>query len=179
MVESAEQTAGKKGAEVAASGNKKYIDDKTSQEFEHKPAGNLADVKQQKEFKRKLEEQREKRRLMERVTKTIADEVDDSEVAADVWLQKLKEKQEAAKKEKLLQEMDNMLEEQANESNRKAKNSSSSSRAKYTASNLKGMRIEHDELMFQEERELILTLKDRRILKGMSNFLFFQFSPPF
>ncbi len=163
QVESAEQP---KKPEVSASGNKKYIDEKTSTEFEHKPAANIADIKQQKEFKQKLEEQREKRRLMERVSKTIADEVDDSEVAADVWIQKLRAKQEAAKKEKLLQEMDSMLEEQAEE----ASSRSQQVRGKYTASHLKGLKIEHDELMFKEEQEVILTLKDRRILKGKFYF---------
>lgn len=148
-----------KSEELSSSGNKKYIDDKTSQEFEHVPAKNIADEKQQKEFKKKLEEQREKRRLVEKLSKSkVADEVDDSDLSTDVWLQKLKEKQEAAKRAKLFEEADSMLQADI-----------SAKKSSYSSKDLKGMRIEHDEGVFQEGREVILTLKDRKILKGLGD----------
>jgi U4/U6.U5 tri-snRNP-associated protein 1 len=78
-----------------------------------------------------------------------------------VWVQKLKEKQEAAKKAKLLEEMDQMIEDDV-----VASSKSKTANKKYTSNHLKGLRIEHDELMFREEQDVILTLKDRRILTG-------------
>ena len=36
----------------------------------------------------------------------------------------------------------------------------------YTGSHLKGLKVEHDESVFKEGREIILTLKDRNILTG-------------
>ena len=138
------------------------------------PAKNLADLKQQKEFKKKLDEQREKRRLMEKVKTSIADD-DAEELSADVWVQKLRQKQEAAKKARLLEEMDQLAEEQGKEEEKeeglRRKRGQQQQQQQYTANNLKGMRIEHDELMFREEQEVILTLKDRRILKGAGDEL--------
>ncbi len=76
----------------------------------------------------------------------------------------MKEKQEAARKAKLLEEMDKLIEEQSEQE--AALVVQRQPNKKYTAVHLKGMRIEHDEAMFKEEQEVILTLKDRAILKG-------------
>ncbi|CAF0842740.1 unnamed protein product [Brachionus calyciflorus] len=146
-------------------GKKTFIDKDTNQEFEHAPAKNLAEAREQKEFKQKLEEQREKRRLAEKMkqVKSIADEESDSDSeSADAWVRKLKEKQEAAKKAKLLEELDEQLMSQ-NEVTQKTK--------KYNASNLKGLRVEHDQTKFKEGEEIILTLKDRNIVKGLGENL--------
>ncbi|RNA29920.1 U4 tri-snRNP-associated 1 [Brachionus plicatilis] len=141
------------------SGKKTFIDKDTNQEFEHAPAKNLTEVREQKEFKQKLDEQREKRRLAQKIrqVKSLGEQESDSDSeSADVWVQKLKQKQEAAKKAKLLEEMD----EQFLTPNESVKTK------KYTSSQLKGLRIEHDQAKFREGEEVILTLKDKDIIKG-------------
>ncbi len=42
---------------------------------------------------------------------------------------------------------------------------------KYSAAHLKGLRVEHDQAMFKEGKEIILTLKDRNILTGTGDNL--------
>ena len=56
-----------------------YIDQDTNTEFEHVPAKNLAAIAEQKKFKQRLDEQREKRRQLERLkeVKGLGDESDD------------------------------------------------------------------------------------------------------
>lgn len=97
--------------------------------------------------------------------KSIADEQSDEEgESADVWLRKLKEKEEAARKAKLLEEMDEQFGvSDIVEPRQKQKN--------YTAAHLKGMRVEHDQSKFKEDQEIILTLKDRNIIKGIGENL--------
>ena len=141
------------------SGKKTFIDKDTNQEFEHAPAKNLTEQREQKDFKQKLEEQREKRRLAEKIrqVKTIAEQESDSESeSTDVWVQKLKQKQEAAMKAKLFEEMDQQFLTETEPIKTK----------KYTSSNLKGLRVEHDQTKFMEGQEIILTLKDKNIIKG-------------
>ena len=50
------------------SGKKTYIDKDTNQEFEHAPAKNLARIKEEKELREKLQEQKEKRLLTSKIT---------------------------------------------------------------------------------------------------------------
>ena len=50
------------------SGKKIYIDKDTNQEFEHAPAKNLARLKEDKELREKLQEQKEKRMLTQKIT---------------------------------------------------------------------------------------------------------------
>ena len=148
-------------------GVKKYIDKDTNQEFEHAPAINLTDKKEQKTFKEKLEVQREKRKLLEKLHKVkgIADEVEDD--SAQAWLNKLKEKEDAQKRAKLLEEMD----EQFGKDYETSRPSKPANKSKYTADHLKGLRVEHDETVFEEGKEIILTLKDRNILSGKGDDL--------
>ena len=163
----------------SADGRKKYIDKDTNQEFEHMPAENLADKKEAKTFKEKLEQQREKRKLLESLSKTksIGTDLEEEDVdSAQAWLRKLKQKEEAAKKAKLLEEMDEQFGiSELVEKDAGKKSAKSSQIAKgdgdYTASHLKGLRVEHDETVFQEGREVILTLKDRYILQGKGDDL--------
>lgn len=152
---------------------KKYIDKDTNQEFEHMPAQNLAEKKEAKTFKEKLEQQREKRKLLEKLstTKSIGNDLDDEDIdSAQSWLKKLKQKEEAAKKAKLLEEMDeqfgisDLVEE-------KLKRDPAAVKKNYTANSLKGLKVEHDESVFQEGKDIILTLKDRNILAGRGDDL--------
>lgn len=143
---------------------KLYLDKKTSQQFEHAPAKNLAEVKEQKEFKKKLEEQKEKRRLVEKLkqVKGIADDESDDEdkQSAAIWLTKLKQKEEASRKAKLLEEMDQQFESSA------ASTSTGKKKTTYDENHLKGFKVEHDQAHFKEGQQIILTLKDRNIIKG-------------
>ncbi len=83
---------------------------------------------------------------------------------ASSWLQKVQEKQEAQKKAKLLEEMDEqfgvgeIVKNKIEQPKRIEK--------EYTAKNLKGLRVEHDQALFAEGKDIILTLKDRNILQG-------------
>jgi hypothetical protein len=51
----------------SADGKKTYIDKDTNQEFEHVPAKNIAELKEQKSLREKLQEQKEKRQLVEKL----------------------------------------------------------------------------------------------------------------
>lgn len=154
-------------------GKKKYIDKDTNQEFEHMPAENMAEKKELKSFKEKLEEQKEKRKLLEKLSKTksIGNDLDEEDVdSAQAWLKKLKQKEEANKKAKLLEEMDEQfgISDIVEEDTKKKVIKSNKD---YTANQLKGLKVEHDESVFQEGKEIILTLKDRNILKSQGGDL--------
>ncbi len=89
---------------------KTYLDQDTNQEFEHVPAKNMSEAKEQKTLREKLREKREQRELNEKVLKSkglgCSDDEEDKEDSAVAWLEKVKQKQEALKKAKLLEEMD-------------------------------------------------------------------------
>lgn len=167
-VDADKPTEQKNSNEQDSSKKKTYIDKDTNQEFEHIPALNIAEIKEQKDFKQKLNEQREKRKLMDKIKniKGIADESSDEDEkkisSAELWIKKQKEREEAIKKEKLLEEMDKQFE---SFSNNESKNKS------YTSNQLKGLRVEHDQSYFREGQEVILTLKDKSILKGRGDNL--------
>lgn len=115
-----------------------------------------------------MDERREKRRLTEKIrqVKGIADEESDNEnESVDLWLKKVKEKQDAAKKAKSLEEMDEQfgVSDQV-ETKPKLKKD-------YTSSSLKGLRVEHDQSKFREGQDIILTLKDKNIIRGIGENL--------
>ena len=151
---------------------KKYIDKDTNQEFEHMPAENLGEKKEAKTFRERLEQQRERRKLLDKLSKTkgIGNDLDEEDVdSAEAWLRKLKQREEADKKAKLLQEMDeqfgisDIIEQETAPKVSKIKPDAVKA---YTSTHLKGLKVEHDESVFQEGRDIILTLKDRNILSG-------------
>lgn len=148
-----------------------YIDKETYEEFEHKPASNLGEQREQKEFRRKLEEQREKRRLLERLEqlkkkeKEEGEEEDDEE-SADVWLRRIKEREEARKKAALLEEMDRQFEEDDESTTVTRPAHRAPNNKAYSEKNLSGFKVEHDVNYFKEGQQTILTLKDRAIVKG-------------
>lgn len=143
---------------------KTYIDKDTNQEFEHVPAKNMADIREQKELRQKLQEKREKRLLGEKYQKSkgLADSDDEeNESSAAAWLQKAKEKQEAIRKAKILEEMDQQFGDTVDSHTSKSK-----TQKDYDSTMLKGLRVEHDQALFKEGKDIILTLKDRNILTG-------------
>ena len=140
---------------------KTYLDADTNQVFEHVPAKNLVEIKEQKELREKLKNKREQRELQSKILKSkgIADEDEEDDTAA--WLAKVKEKQDALKKAKLLEEMDEQFEDEG-----LIETKSKKAGAQYDARSLKGLRVEHDTNLFAEGKDVILTLKDRNILQG-------------
>jgi U4/U6.U5 tri-snRNP-associated protein 1 len=147
---------------------KTYIDKDTNQEFEHAPAKNLTEIREQKEMRQKLQEIRERRQLANKFNKGIADQDDNDddetkkESSTEAWVRKLKEKEEAKKKAKLLEEMDEQFASNNNNDDDTIKNKTK----EYSINQLKGLKVEHDESLIKEGQDIILTLKDRYILKG-------------
>ncbi|KAI5633167.1 SART-1 family domain-containing protein [Phthorimaea operculella] len=132
-------------------------------EFYHKPAANLAQQAKTDKIKQKLEERREKRKLEQKLqVQTLGEGSDDEDALA--WVKKSREidkqKQEAAKRAAMLDEMDDVFgvgvlvaEDQAEER-----------QASYSANSLKGLRVAHDLDAIGDERETILTLADKDVL---------------
>jgi len=143
---------------VSATGNKIYRDEDTAQMFEHVPAKDLVALKEETKLREKLHEQREKRQLQTKYRTKIHGESDEEESASD-WVLKLKQKQlekeQAAKKAKSLEEMDDLI----SESTKPAKKAKG-----YSSKELTGLTVEHAQEMFNEGQEMILTLKDKKIL---------------
>lgn len=163
-----------------ADGKKTYIDQDTNQEFEHVPAKNIAELKEQKSLREKLQEQREKRQLVEKLRKTKGLADSDHEEEASTWLLKVKQKEEALKKAKLLEEMDEqfgmnddneLAEKKQKIINNKNKQQIKKATKNYNENDLKGLRVEHDQSLIKEGEEVILTLKDRNIIKGHGDFI--------
>jgi U4/U6.U5 tri-snRNP-associated protein 1 len=109
--------------------------------------------------------------LFLRSVKTIADSDDDNDDSAASWLKKLKEKEEAQKKAKLLEEMDEQIDQSIESESRHAKKGNPQTSKQYSTKDLAGLRIEHDQATFKEGQELILTLKDKSILKDIGDNL--------
>ena len=159
-----------------------YIDQDTNTEFEHVPAKNLAAIAEQKKFKQRLDEQREKRRQLERLkeVKGLGDESDDDS-SANAWLAKLKEREEATKKARLLAEMDEEFVKDdedapptqvvAAAAKKSATTTTTTAANNYTEASLRGLRVEHDTREFKEGHEIILTLKDANILSSKGDTL--------
>jgi len=70
----------------------------------------MVEIKEQKELREKLKNKREQRELTTKILKSKGIADSDEEADAASWLQKVKEKQEAQKKAKLLEEMDKQFE---------------------------------------------------------------------
>lgn len=135
-------------------------------EFYHKPAGNIAEKNKADKIRNKLKERKEKRALDAKLThiKGLGDSEDEKEENATDWIKKSRnkerEKQEAAQRAKMLEEMDQefgvgaLVEQETRNTKRTA----------YKNRDLKGMRVEHDAEAFTEGKQVILTLKDKEVL---------------
>ena len=109
----------------------------------------------------------------------MGDDSDDEEEASS-WLLKVKQKEEALKKAKLLEEMDEqygmnddneLAEKKQKMINNKNKQQIRKATKNYNENDLKGLRVEHDQSLIKEGEEVILTLKDRNIIKGHGDFI--------
>ena len=133
-------------------------------EFYHKPAENWADKAEREKLRAKLATAKEKRQMelkMNRV-KTLGDS--DSDDNVENWVDKNRKidlaKKEAEKRAKMLEELDEQFGVSEFVENEKREKR----RQQYTEKNLKGLRVEHDIDSFAEERDVVLTLKDKAVL---------------
>lgn len=104
---------------------------------------NIGQKKATEELRRRIEEKREKRKIEQRFAKANElGEVSDEDDNAASWVEKLRRiqqaKEEAAKRAKMLEEMDEALGEAG-----KSEASKPPPKA-YTSRDLQGIRVEHD-----------------------------------
>ncbi|XP_057652687.1 U4/U6.U5 tri-snRNP-associated protein 1 isoform X2 [Diorhabda carinulata] len=140
-------------------------------EFYHKPAENLIQKAQQEKIRSKLQEIREKRQIHSKLSsvKTLGES--DSEDDLSLWVDKSRKidqaKKEAEKRAKMLEELDaqfGISDFVESENKAKMKN-------KYTEKDLKGLTVQHDVDSFDEEKTVILTLKDKGVLEEDEDIL--------
>eukprot|EP00058_Branchiostoma_floridae_P024547 XP_002610037.1 hypothetical protein BRAFLDRAFT_238017 [Branchiostoma floridae] len=147
-------------------------EDKTeNKEDVHAPAINLGEKKKADELREKMKAMREKREMNKKLGKIKAlgddDELDD----VTAWVERSRklqiEKDKAAKRARMLEEMDeefgigSLVEEELGVN--KPKN--------YSARDLAGMTVEHSEESFLEGQSVILTLKDKGVLNTEDDVL--------
>ncbi|CAH0750020.1 unnamed protein product [Diatraea saccharalis] len=132
-------------------------------EFYHKPASNITQQKKTEKLREKLEERKEKRKLEQKLKTTLLAEGSDDEDAS-AWVKKSREldkqKQEAAKRAAMLDELDAefgvgaLVEQEQQERQQRA----------YSGASLAGLRVAHQLDQVAEEREVVLTLADQHVL---------------
>lgn len=162
QVESSGATGEEEGDDTdLAPGERRMKED--SNEFIHKPATNIREKLQVEKLREKIAAQREKRRLKEKLSsvKTLGDS--DSEDDALAWVSKnrklTKERQEAEKKAKQLEELDaefgigELVEQEVAKDQRRA----------YSRNHLSGLKVQHHHSRFADGNT-ILTLADADVL---------------
>ena len=127
---------------------------------------NLAEKKRTEELRRKLEEKREKRKIDQKLSqvKTLAQTATEEDDDAANWVEKMRrvqqEKEAAAKRAKMLEEMDaefgvgDLVTQELMKQKAVA----------YTGRDLRGLKVEHDRDTISEGKVVVLTLKDQNIL---------------
>ncbi|EFX76024.1 hypothetical protein DAPPUDRAFT_306323 [Daphnia pulex] len=154
-------------------GENSNVEASTEKKDVHVPAENLREKKATEELRRKLDERREKRQIEQKLAqvRTLAHTTADDDDNAVSWVEKSrriqKEKEEANKRAKMLEEMDeafgvgDMLTTELIKQKAKA----------YTSRDLRGIKVEHDREMIAEGKEVVLTLKDQNILQEEGDVL--------
>lgn len=132
-------------------------------EFYHKPATNIAAQKKSEKIREKLEERKEKRKIEQKLQTTLLAE-DSDEEDASAWVKKSREidvqRRQAAKRAAMLDEMDEVFGVSA----LVAEEERVDKQSRYTANQLKGLRVAHDLDALGDEREIVLTLADKDVL---------------
>ncbi|XP_050669681.1 U4/U6.U5 tri-snRNP-associated protein 1 [Leptidea sinapis] len=134
-------------------------------EFYHKPAANITQQKKTEKIRERLEERKEKRKLEKKLKTTLlVDEVASDDEDASAWVKKSREmekqKQEAAKRAAMLDEMDEVF----GVSELVAQEQRGDAELSYRERHLRGLRVAHDMDLLPEERDTILTLADKDVL---------------
>lgn len=133
-------------------------------EFYHKPANNIAEKLQAEKLREKFRQRKEKRELEKKLkaVKTLGESDEDDDISKWVSSSRDKEKlkAEAARRAKILEEMDDEfgVGELVQEETRREK------KKIYSEHNLKGLKVDHDMDAFTEGKSVILTLKDQGVL---------------
>jgi U4/U6.U5 tri-snRNP-associated protein 1 len=158
---------GLKPLEVGDKSDKKRDDGKKKDdwgEFYHKPAENWAEKAERDNFRSINTKTTQKRQLEQKLgkVKLLADSDSDDNVEA--WVDKNRKnnmaKKEAEKRAKMLEELDEQFGVSEFVENEKREKR----RQQYGEKNLKGLQVEHDVDSFADERDVVLTLKDKGVL---------------
>lgn len=129
----------------------------------HKPAVNITAKKETDKFKEKMERMKEKRKHSQKLSKVKTLGESDSGDDVSSWVKKSRkiqtDKELAAKRAKMLEEMDaefgigNIVEQEFTNKSKE-----------YTSKNLKGLKVQHEMGTFKEGKTVILTLQDKGVL---------------
>ena len=109
---------------------------------------NIREKKKTEELKRKIDERREKRKIEDRLAhvRTIAECATEEDDDVSSWVNKSRkiqqQKEEAEKRAKMLEEMD----QQFGVGDMLVKEALKEKSRSYTAKNLRGLRVEHDQV---------------------------------
>lgn len=154
-----------------SSSSKKKTNDEGNQmhkdewgEFYHKPANNIAEKLQAEKLREKFRQRKQKRELEKKLkaVKTLGESDEDDDISKWVSSSRDKEKlkAEAARRAKILEEMDDEfgVGELVQEVTRREK------KKIYSEHSLKGLKVDHDVDAFTEGKSVILTLKDQGVL---------------
>ncbi|ELT94176.1 hypothetical protein CAPTEDRAFT_182381 [Capitella teleta] len=136
----------------------------TKKEDVHVPAINLGKKRKEEALREKTAQAKQKRLYKEKLSKLKTLGESDSEEDTVSWVLKSRriqtEKEEAAKRAKLLEEMDeefgvgSLIEEEFGPTRRR----------EYTSRDLKGIKVDHELDAFKEGKTVVLTLQDKGIL---------------
>lgn len=142
-------------------------EEKTDTKMETKevfvPAENISERKRAEKLREKIETQKEKHRMMNKLksVKRLADSDEEDESALE-WYQKQKklekEKRLAEQKAKLLAEMDQEIEEAHSRTSKTSKANA------YSSKHLAGLAIGHKMDSIKEGQQVVLTLRDNDVL---------------
>ncbi|CAG0923139.1 unnamed protein product [Notodromas monacha] len=146
--------------------------------FVHKPATNISQVKKEEDIREKIRLRREKRELEAKLrskARPIAEQKDDDEGDDDAaggaaaWVKRVrnaeKEKREAEKRAKMLEEMDREFGvDEVVESEFMPEKIKTAKAKTYTANHLKGFKVKHSMDDIAEGTDVVLTLEDKNVL---------------
>lgn len=173
-IEETNRIRAKLGLKPLETGEKNSTDEPSSDKKDiHVPAENLREKKATEELRRKLDERREKRKIEQKlaqvrtVVQTATTEDDDTVSWVEKSRRLQKQKEDAAKRAKMLEEMDeafgvgDMVTTELMKQKAKA----------YTSKDLRGLKVEHDRDNILEGKDVVLTLKDQNILQEEGDVL--------
>lgn len=136
-------------------------------EFYHKPAGFHNEKSEVELLREKLQARKEKRKIEEKLKriKTLGESESDDD--ANNWVEKSRkvqeEKAKAKKRAKMLDDLDEEM-DSVDVKPHKRKSRGGGKSTNYSSKDLQGIKVGHDIESFAEERQVILTLKDRDVL---------------
>lgn len=136
-------------------------------EFYHKPAGQFNEKSDMEMLREKIQAKRDKRKIELKLARTKTLGESDSDDDPSKWVEKnrkIQEKkkkavQDARKRARMLDDMDEAMDAEASAVKKKELR-----KRTYKEKDLKGLKVAHDIESFTEDRHVILTLKDQEVL---------------